>query len=393
MKNIIKTFSAILAAAVLLVLSGCEEDSHIYEGPNYVELPVAQESFVLPYHATEIDTLRIKTQIIGAHEQSNKAVGFEIVASQTSAEAGVHYRLLSPGTFEIPANSSFGYIDVLVLGDGFAPGEAVNLLIQLNEADLPVSPNYSEVEVNISKASRPVLQFGLEEGAPERVTEGDTLDVLLRLNSAAPTDLTIDYRVYGSAAENLDFTLSSPLTGSVTINAGSLLPGTSQGGQPFRLIVADDNLRETDTLFFEILDVQAASGQEEDEVVAGATFVLPFMDEDKSIVFTEEIVRFSSQGLGTQLYTVKMANASDESVTIDYEIQNGTPNVDYEDILGGQLTLQPGQTENSIVLNLLEGATQPKAEALKIVLTGVTSLDEEPEIGAVNEVILEFSGE
>ena len=67
------------------------------------------------------------------------------------ALAGTHFEALT-GTVTIPANSSFGYIDVKILNNGATAGQARFLGIQLDSTGtLLPNPNYNKVGLTIDQ--------------------------------------------------------------------------------------------------------------------------------------------------------------------------------------------------------------------------------------------------
>lgn len=95
-------------------------------------------------------TLRLRVNLVGAQRPENIEVNYEVVPGVTTAVAGVHYAAL-PGKVTIPANSSFGYIDVQILNPGATPGTR-DLVIRLTGGpNITVSQNYNTVGLRISQ--------------------------------------------------------------------------------------------------------------------------------------------------------------------------------------------------------------------------------------------------
>ena len=129
-------------------------------------------------------TIRIRINLVGAQSNQDQAVSYEIFTSPittvafpvtipanaglgcptaqtpsapaatlnvTDAVAGTHFTALS-GTATIPANSSFGYIDVPILNAGPTAGTARFLGIRLKDnGNLKASTNYKEVGLAIDQ--------------------------------------------------------------------------------------------------------------------------------------------------------------------------------------------------------------------------------------------------
>ncbi|MEJ7828627.1 MAG: hypothetical protein WKF91_10535 [Segetibacter sp.] len=121
-------------------------------------------------------TLRLRVNLIGPQSSKDETVGFEIfgtpiitfnqpatASSQTpsapgatlgifDAVAGVDYALPTSKALTIPANSSFGFLDLQILASPAAPGTGRFIGIRLNNTgSLKVSVNFSELGLVIDK--------------------------------------------------------------------------------------------------------------------------------------------------------------------------------------------------------------------------------------------------
>lgn len=121
-------------------------------------------------------TLRIRVNLIGPQSSKDETVGFEIfgtpiitfnqpatASSQTpsapsatlgifDAVPGVDYALPTSKALTIPANSSFGFLDLQILASPAAPGTGRFIGIRLNNTgSLKVSVNFSELGLVIDK--------------------------------------------------------------------------------------------------------------------------------------------------------------------------------------------------------------------------------------------------
>ncbi len=97
---------------------------------------------------------RLRVNLVGAQRSEAQTVSYVVVQDETTAVQGTHYGPLS-GTVTIPANSSFGYVEIPILNPGPATGTAptaVRLVLELrgNEVLMP-SPNYDRIGINISQ--------------------------------------------------------------------------------------------------------------------------------------------------------------------------------------------------------------------------------------------------
>ncbi len=120
-------------------------------------------------------TVRIRVNLVGAQSAQDQTVGYKLFTSPVTtiaygatisgqtpsraaatlavsdAVAGTHYTAL-PGSVTIPANSSFGYIEVNVLDAGATAGQARFIGIQLDSTgSLRPNPNYNKIGLTIDQ--------------------------------------------------------------------------------------------------------------------------------------------------------------------------------------------------------------------------------------------------
>lgn len=93
---------------------------------------------------------QLRVNLVGAQRASDTEVTYTVDQTASTAVAGTHYTAL-PGKVIIPANSSFGLIDVTILNPGATSG-SVDLVIKLTGGNnVTVSPNYNTVGLRISQ--------------------------------------------------------------------------------------------------------------------------------------------------------------------------------------------------------------------------------------------------
>lgn len=98
-------------------------------------------------------TVKYRTFSVGATAGATVAYGAPISATLPISDAvpGVHYTALS-GTVTIPANSSFGYIDIPIINPGVSANEARSIGLELIDGgDISISVNYRKVVLLISQ--------------------------------------------------------------------------------------------------------------------------------------------------------------------------------------------------------------------------------------------------
>ena len=132
-----KIFNKILVLLLAIGFTACGENTSVsYDGPSLVEFPLAETTVDEGAGATTI-----RTQLVGPHEATDLNVTFEVDEAST-AVAGTHYTLTTNGSFTIPANSSFGDIELTIADGTLASDESVTLIINLTGGDLIPSENY-----------------------------------------------------------------------------------------------------------------------------------------------------------------------------------------------------------------------------------------------------------
>jgi hypothetical protein len=96
-------------------------------------------------------TFKIRINLLGTQISSASTFNYSVVATESTAIAGTHYTALS-GTGTIPANSSFGFIDIPLLNPGVSSATPVVLVLELlpNGSILP-NTNYAKIGFRISQ--------------------------------------------------------------------------------------------------------------------------------------------------------------------------------------------------------------------------------------------------
>jgi len=96
-------------------------------------------------------TIKIRINLVGPQRNTPTEVTYQVVADKTTAVAGTHYTAL-PGKVTIPANSSFGDIDLQLLSTSSAPPSSVDLVLEITGGtNVSVNPNYNKVGLRIAQ--------------------------------------------------------------------------------------------------------------------------------------------------------------------------------------------------------------------------------------------------
>ncbi|HYF32852.1 MAG TPA: DUF4843 domain-containing protein [Chitinophagaceae bacterium] len=97
-------------------------------------------------------TVKIRINLVGPQRTTDTEITYQVLAANTTAVAGTHYTAL-PGKVIIPANSSFGDIDLQILPTaGTPPPSSVDLVLELTGGtNVTVSPNYNRIGLRIAQ--------------------------------------------------------------------------------------------------------------------------------------------------------------------------------------------------------------------------------------------------
>jgi len=150
MKNIIKISLALLLVASYFFFS-CEKEDLTYQGPPVVEFPIPLDKY--PEKVTDTTAHKIKVQLVAPHQSSAVTMNFKVIEEfiiatdtfRTTAVEGTHYTLPSMSV-TIPANSSFGYIDINLLP---TDNKNQDLCLELTNGSVAASPNYKRYVIRI----------------------------------------------------------------------------------------------------------------------------------------------------------------------------------------------------------------------------------------------------
>jgi len=161
MKKIISIFSLVM----VFVLGSCIEQNYpIWEGAEVefqaavITGPAAGETFPRITALNTVGTVNLQVNLVGAHRASDETLTYRVVEDRTTAVAGTHYN--TPGSFVIPAGTSFGTVPVEIID--FGPGTgSFDLTLELEGNDaIPASANYNRVQIRITRPAPPAAPAG-----------------------------------------------------------------------------------------------------------------------------------------------------------------------------------------------------------------------------------------
>ena len=98
---------------------------------------------------------KFKVNLLGGQMATAQAGRFRVVAEESTAIEGKHFRLVNDGTFEIAANSSTAEAAIEVLDFPAESGSATLVLELMGNEEIKVSENYKRIGLSISLTGAP----------------------------------------------------------------------------------------------------------------------------------------------------------------------------------------------------------------------------------------------
>lgn len=153
MKKISYNALAILLLSVF-TLTGCFDDDvadNIFNDQPQVEFnqTASNVNYVRSASVGE-GNITEQVNLIGPQMAQAQTIAFSVDTENSSAVAGTHYNL-NGGTFEIPANSSFGACTVEILGGAIPAGESRTLVLVLDgNSEIRAAGNYKTLTIQIT---------------------------------------------------------------------------------------------------------------------------------------------------------------------------------------------------------------------------------------------------
>ncbi|HVG42315.1 MAG TPA: DUF4843 domain-containing protein [Chitinophagaceae bacterium] len=95
-------------------------------------------------------TVQLRVNLVGAQRATDTEVTYVVDATST-AVAGTHFTAL-PGKLVIPANSSYGFINVPILNPGATTGTKDLIITLTGGTNVSVNENYKTVGLRISQS-------------------------------------------------------------------------------------------------------------------------------------------------------------------------------------------------------------------------------------------------
>ncbi|MFD2037333.1 DUF4843 domain-containing protein [Belliella marina] len=153
-----KKFYSVICLSLVLAFTACiDQDYPVWTGADIefqdavVRAPVAGQTFPRISVANTVGEVNLQVNLVAAHRANDEVIAYRVVEDLTTAVAGTDYN--TSGNFTIPANTSFGSVNVQVLNTG-AIGGFVDLTLELvGNENLPPAENYKRVQIRITRPS------------------------------------------------------------------------------------------------------------------------------------------------------------------------------------------------------------------------------------------------
>ncbi|HEY1683769.1 MAG TPA: Calx-beta domain-containing protein [Tepidisphaeraceae bacterium] len=276
--------------------------------------------------------------VVSRTDALNNGFALPMTVSYTvggTAAAGTNYTALS-GTVTIPAGQSSATIDVQPIDDQSVDPDT-NLTVTLTQGASYTIGSPANAAMTIQNTDTTAASITDEEIA--RSSSDQTITFPVTLSVAPAEAVYVDYTtVDGTAIAGTDYTAAS---GVLIFDSGSTTPETpltvtvlgsvANGDRTFGVNLTVDSQSTSEVTLAD----SSATGTIAD--VVGASLSPATLNVSPSINAT------------SAAYTVTLANASTQTLTVDYATTDGTATAgtDYT-ATSGTLTFQPGQTTATI---------------------------------------------
>ena len=247
--------------------------------------------------------------------------------------------------------------DTLELNGGAIASQATSAAAALGHAGLDHDPAH---KVDHAAPQPPTLSV-----ADVRAEEGGTLRCAVRLSEASDAAVTVDYATSdGTATSGDDYTAAS---GTLTFAAGVL-------EQTVEVAALTDRAGEGDETFTVSLSNPSGATLADGEATGTVENVAPPLP-------TLSVADVRAEEGGTLRFAVRLSEASDASVTVDYATSDGTATAgeDYT-AASGTLTFAAGELEQTVEVTALTDRADEGDETFTVSLSnpsGATLADGE----------------
>jgi fibro-slime domain-containing protein/uncharacterized repeat protein (TIGR01451 family) len=265
---------------------------------------------------------------------STSAVTVDWSTVDVTARAGEDYQA-AIGTLTIPAGSSAGSIPLNVLGDTISEGtETFKVRLQTASGAVIVKPE-ATVTINDDETKLSILGDAKDEG-----NSGITLaSVKVSLDKAITLPVTVDYRTEGSTATaGEDFVA---VTGTLTFAPG-------EKDKTISIQILGDTTVEPDE------ELTVVLSNPSNAAINGDRATVKIRQDDIPLTISDATVVEGDLGTTAAVFAVSLPQAATGTVTVSWSFDtlNATPDVDYVVPVPATLTFSPGQTRQTITIQV-----------------------------------------
>ena len=297
-----------------------------------------------------------------------------------SAASGSDYTALS-GTVTVTAGASSVNIPVaitddsaqessetiiltLTAGSGYTVGSTGKHTLTITDDDAPPPPPTPPPPTPLTPLSPPTLAATFAVASSTAQEDAGTRNVVVNLNPAPQTGITLSYRVAGSAASGSDYTA---LSGTVTVTAGA-----SSVNIP--VAITDDSAQENSETI--ILTLTGGTGY---TVGSTGSHTLTITDDDtppppprrhqKPEATFAAASSSAGEGAGTHNIQVTLSSQPSAGITIGYSVGgSAVAGSDYTS-LSWSVSVQAGTSSVNIPVAITDDSEQESSETIILTLT------------------------
>lgn len=296
------------------------------------------------------------------------------VNSSSTAVAGTNYEALS-GTVTIPAGQSSAVISVQSMDDNVVDNDTTL------ELDLAQGSSYvlgtSNLSSRLTIANTDTVAASVADLSIDRASTDQTATFTVTLSGTAQKDILIDYSTAdGTAVAGTDYTAAN---GVLTIPAGqttgeisvTILGSTNTGDRMFNLDISADPQSLSDLTF------------------TNTTAVGTIADIIPAALNPTSVTAVPGLSGGAATFTVTLANAPLEPVTVTYATADGTAvaGTDYT-ATSGTLTFNAGQTSQTVSVPLLSIIRSDAGKTFTLTITADSLTSVDPSVATATATLL-----
>ena len=346
-----ETFDVVLSSPVNATISSTDNTSTITisDDDQAPTISLAQSTYTQAENGGQVNL------VVSLSGPSNLGTSVAYQTNDGTAVAGQDYTAAS-GTINIPPGNSTDNITISLTDDtDIEIGETFSIVLSNPDNATLGTTTTSQVTITDDE-SDPTITI-VDNSSVEATT---TANMVLQLSNPSAKTITVEYTIADATATGgSDYTA---VAGVQTIN---IAPNTQTKNIPISILtdsISEDNETITVTLTSAINATIAR---------AAGTLTIQDDDNDPSIVINDFTANSESQT--TITIPVSLTARSSKTITADYETKsdNATAGSDfvYET---GTISFLPGETQTSIVLDLIDDSIKEPTEQFTLDLSNVS---------------------